>query len=718
MTDTGAAQTEAPTGRPGRRSLRSLVIGGALIAALVPTAVIGIGSWIAVKGLVATRATEQSALLASVLAERYAAFLDARKRGIAALARDIAADGRIDLSTVRSRMQRLAEQFPAFADSVSITNSTGQAVAMLAAAADPSRLNFGDRAWFRLARDTREAIVDPDVILSRRTGKPVIVVAAPIVDANGDVLGVASGGLQLSVLQETVERFRYGRTATITVTTGKGTVLAAENQALVADGFDYSTLPVWGDVAERSSGQLADYAGPDGEHRSGGFATVGDVGWKVWVSQDEDEILERVVEAYRAVAVWAIGAVVVAVALAVAITGMITRPIEALRSAAVGVSKGNLDRRAPESGPYEIVELSRAVNAMSATLRTRIEAERGLKGELEASVRHFASVAARVGDGDLTARTGSRGDGDLDRLGASLDAMIDALGGLVDEIRGASGGLASASAEILAATKQQVAATQEESTAVKQTAVTVAEVKQTAELVSSRAQAMAALTKRAAEISSDGRRSIEETVAGSEKAKATMEGIAQRILDLSEQVQSVAEINATVNDLAEQSNLLAVNAEIEAAKAGEAGRGFAVVATEVKSLAEQCKEATAQVRGILRDIQRATQAAMLAAEQGVKTAESGAAVSSRSDEAIRALEQTVRDGSNAAQQILASTQQQTVGMDQITQAMENIQDSSAQTVSATTQVEETARQLTEMAQRLTTLVDRIASADRRRSVAG
>ena len=95
-----------------------------------------------------------------------------------------------------------------------------------------------------------------------------------------------------------------------------------------------------------------------------------------------------------------------------------------------------------------------------------------------------------------------------------------------------------------------------------------------------------------------------------------MESVAQSIVRLSEQSQTIGEIIATVNDLAEQSNLLAVNAAIEAAKAGEHGKGFAVVAQEVKSLAGQSKQATNQVRAILGDIQKATNAAAMFATVG------------------------------------------------------------------------------------------------------
>jgi methyl-accepting chemotaxis protein len=176
------------------------------------------------------------------------------------------------------------------------------------------------------------------------------------------------------------------------------------------------------------------------------------------------------------------------------------------------------------------------------------------------------------------------------------------------------------------------------------------------------------------------------------------------VVRLSEQGQAIGEIIATVNDLAEQSNLLSVNAAIEAAKAGEQGKGFAVVAQEVKSLAEQSKQATAQVRTILGDIQKATTAAVLATEQGSKAVEAGVAQSAEAGESIRQLADSVIDAAQAATQISASSQQQLVGTDQVALAMENIRQASAQNVAGTRQTEIAARNLHELGLRLKQLV--------------
>jgi methyl-accepting chemotaxis protein len=184
-----------------------------------------------------------------------------------------------------------------------------------------------------------------------------------------------------------------------------------------------------------------------------------------------------------------------------------------------------------------------------------------------------------------------------------------------------------------------------------------------------------------------------------------MGSIAASIVRLSEQNQAIGEIIATVSDLAEQSNLLAVNAAIEAAKAGEQGKGFAVVAQEVKSLAEQSKQAAAQIRAILNDIQSAMSTAVMATEQGSKAVEAGVKQSEEAGRAIRMLAESIAESGQAATQIAASSQQQLVGMDQVVGAMESIKQASAQNVAGTRQIETAAQNLHRLGQTLKQLVE-------------
>jgi methyl-accepting chemotaxis protein len=183
-----------------------------------------------------------------------------------------------------------------------------------------------------------------------------------------------------------------------------------------------------------------------------------------------------------------------------------------------------------------------------------------------------------------------------------------------------------------------------------------------------------------------------------------MDSVAQSILKLADQGVAIGDIMATVNDLADQSNLLSVNAAIEAARAGEEGAGFRVVAQEIRSLAEQSKQATVQVKALLDEIQKATSAAVLNTEQATKAVRSGVERSEGTARSIRTMAGSIQESAQAAAQIAASAQQQSVGMDQVTFAMQNIHQASAQNVAASRQTESAAQGLQQLGERLKSLV--------------
>ena len=264
--------------------------------------------------------------------------------------------------------------------------------------------------------------------------------------------------------------------------------------------------------------------------------------------------------------------------------------------------------------------------------------------------------------------------------------------------------LSTASAQILAMTTQVAAGAAETSSAVSETTATVEQVKQTAQVANQKARYVSESSQKAMLASQTGNRAVEETIQGMHSIQEQMEAIADTVIRLSEQGQAIGEMIATVNDLAEQSNLLAVNAAIEAAKAGEQGKGFGVVAQEIKSLAEQSKRATGQVRVILGDIQKATSSAVLATEQGGKAVTSGVKQATETGETIQLLTESITQAAQAATQISASSQQQMVGMDQVALAMENIKQASVQNSSGTKQAELAAQNLHELGRNLSLMV--------------
>ena len=211
--------------------------------------------------------------------------------------------------------------------------------------------------------------------------------------------------------------------------------------------------------------------------------------------------------------------------------------------------------------------------------------------------------------------------------------------------------------------------------------------------------------ERTMQISKTGEQSVMETSQQMDKIKEQMELITESIMSLSEQSQSIGEIMTTINDLAEQSNLLAVNASIEAAKAGEFGKGFTVVANEVRSLAEQSKQATLQVREILNDIQKATSTTVMATEQGSKTIEKGVIQAKEAGSTINELTDVIREASEAAILIGTSSQQQFTGIDQVTIAVKSIEDASNQNLEGAKQLDIAAERLVKLGNDLKSLIE-------------
>jgi methyl-accepting chemotaxis protein len=216
---------------------------------------------------------------------------------------------------------------------------------------------------------------------------------------------------------------------------------------------------------------------------------------------------------------------------------------------------------------------------------------------------------------------------------------------------------------------------------------------------------MAEAAQRTVEVSHTGQSMVQETIAGMDQIKARVEGIAENILALSEQTQQIGQIISTVNDIASQSNMLALNASVEAARAGEQGKGFAVVAMEVRSLADQSKQATAQVSSILSDIQHATNAAVMATEEGTKGVEEGVRLVAQTEEVIQQLAAVIAESAQSATQIVAGGQQQRSGIEQIALSMGNINQVTAQSLASARQVEKAAQDLNGLARSLTDKVE-------------
>ncbi len=291
----------------------------------------------------------------------------------------------------------------------------------------------------------------------------------------------------------------------------------------------------------------------------------------------------------------------------------------------------------------------------------------------------------------------------LNEIGIELSRMMKMIN---EELFESVNVLSAASSEILSVTAELSSGTAQTATSVNETSATVEEVRKTTEITNTKARNVSDKSVAVSQVALTGQESVDEILAGMTHIQQQMESIAGSVVKLSEQSQAIGEIIATVTDIAEQSNLLAVNASIEAAKAGEYGRGFGVVAQEIKSLAEQSKLATTHIRTILTDIQRGISSTVISTEQGTKTVATGLKLSNEARDAIATLAQNINEAVKAAVQITASSQEQVVGMDQISSAMESIRMAAQNNLEVTRQVEKTAKDLHDLGITLKQITER------------
>jgi methyl-accepting chemotaxis protein len=282
------------------------------------------------------------------------------------------------------------------------------------------------------------------------------------------------------------------------------------------------------------------------------------------------------------------------------------------------------------------------------------------------------SMDIAKGEGDLTKRVPVSGNDEIAHLGGYFNEFIEKLQKMIKKVAHVTDKVASASVELSATAEEISKGTETLTSRASQTAAAVEEMNATVGQVAQNSGKAASLAQDTVKTAKDGGAVVSNTISGMQQLSAAVSNSATIIAELGKSSDQIGEIVRTIEDIADQTNLLALNAAIEAARAGEQGRGFAVVADEVRKLAERTTKATKEIGDMIRQIQQDTRGAVDSMQQGTQKVSAGVELVNKTGEALSQIVQMVSESADMIRQIAVASEEQSVATQQIASDIENV----------------------------------------------
>ena len=327
--------------------------------------------------------------------------------------------------------------------------------------------------------------------------------------------------------------------------------------------------------------------------------------------------------------------------------------------------------------------------------RQRLAAE-GERNQTQQAILRLMNEMGDLADGDLTIRATVSED-ITGAIADSVNYTIEELGVLVGRINDAATRVTAATESAQRTSTELLAATEKQAQELKEAGSTVEQMAESMSQSSERALQSAQVARRSLESARKGADAVENTIRGMNDIREQIQETSKRIKRLGESSQEIGEIVELISDITEQTNVLALNAAIQAASAGEAGRGFTVVAEEVQRLAERSAEATKQIAAIVKTIQTDTQDAVGAMETATRDVVEGAQLSDAAGQALAEIGQVSMEAARLIEQISTDTQRQAATATTVAEAMKGILGVTEQTTRSTQQTAVSIGELADLA---------------------
>jgi methyl-accepting chemotaxis protein len=484
-----------------------------------------------------------------------------------------------------------------------------------------------------------------DVYISASTQAPCVTIYTPIKDNTGAVIGLMSADISLSSIQDIANSGKIGNTGYIDIVDKQGVLIAHPNKDRVLQKESVADLSYISKALQGQSGSTTAIA-TNGAEALTVFTPITKYNWAIAAYMPSKEINSTILSSLLFTVLLSLLAVACAAFTAYFIGRSISRPLQQLAVNADLLANGDLTGEIKAQGALEINQLSHALNKMQVNFKQIIQ-------NIVATSEQVASSSEQL------------------MAGAEQSAQA------VDQV-------AHSITQVAGATDKQLTAVNQATDIVTEISTSIHHIAEQANMVSSTSEQTATTAK-------DGGKAISTAMEQMNRIESTVISSAQVVATLGDRSKEIGQIIDTIAGIAGQTNLLALNAAIEAARAGEQGRGFAVVADEVRKLAEQSHDAAKQITTLINGIQTEADKAVESMNNGTQEVKIGTEVVNNAGQAFQQITSSVTQMSGQVQEISASIQQIASGSQKVVTTMHTIDDISkdtalqTQTVSAATE---------------------------------
>ncbi len=347
-------------------------------------------------------------------------------------------------------------------------------------------------------------------------------------------------------------------------------------------------------------------------------------------------------------------------------------------------------------GALAILDLLLIAALLVRAARKREEQAEAQNRRNQEAILRLLDEMTTLAEGDLTVHATVTED-ITGAIADSVNYSIDALRNLVATINATAEQVAASAEKTQAITQRLADASEYQAREIASASAAVSDMADSIEEVSGTAANAAEVAQRSVEIAHEGANAVSRTIEGMGTIREQIQETSKRIKRLGESSQEIGDIVSLINEIADQTNILALNAAIQASTAGEAGRGFAVVADEVQRLAERASNATKQIEALVKTIQADTHEAVISMEQSTANVVSGARLAEEAGESLGKIEDVSNELAGLIQSISMASRQQASAAANITNTMNVIQEITLQTSEGTTETAEAVAELAELA---------------------